>query len=247
MAAKKAPAKKAPAKKADGEALTRAVLSMLGITVDAANETPPGVPMAKFLLESEQSAKAYSKAASQFAKVPSFDVALASAAPVLVVHAKAVETVWSNARFAKQKGQGRLATRKDAESYRSEVIRNARFLFRKDEATLNEVDRIAEGEGLPDLIRDHEELAKLAGERSEDFAKAPKLGDVVARCTTFAEALKSKRDDTDAQALHQARNRVVVALNASLEEIRAAAKFLYEGNTAAMAPYLATRKRRNQS
>ena len=261
MAAKKAPAKKAPAKKAsvkkapakkapaktDGEALTRLVLAMLGITEDAANETPPGVPMAKFLLEGEQTAKAYGKAASQFAKVPSFDVELASAAPGLVLHAKARETEWSNARFAKQKGEGRLATRKDAESYRSEVIRNARFLFRKDKSTLNEVDRIAEGEGLPDLIRDHEELAKLAGEKSEDFAKAPKLGDVVARCTAFAEALKSKRDDTDAQALHQARNRAVVALNASLEEIRAAAKFLYEGDTAAMAPYLATRKRRNQS
>ena len=242
MAAKKAPAKKAPAKKVDGDALARTVLAMLGITVEVADETPPGVPMPTFILESEQTAKAYGKAASQFAKVPSFNAALANAAPSLVVHVKSAESAWSTARFAKKKGEGRVETRKQAETYRSDVIRTARFLFRKDKAALAEVERIAEGEGLPDLIRDHEELATLATSKAEAFASAKKLGDVVARCTAFAEALKAKRDDTEAQALHQARNRAVVALDASLDEIRAAARFLYEGDAAAMAPYGATQR-----
>lgn len=240
MAAKKAPAKKAPAKKVDGDALARTVLGMLGIKVEEANETSPSVAMPTLMLESEQTAKAYGKAKPQFAKVPSFHVELANAAPSLVVHVKSAEAAWAAARFAKQKGEGRVAMRKQAEMYRSDVLRTARFLFRRDKSALAEVERIAKGEGLADLVRDHEELATLATTQAEAFAMATKLGDVAARCTAFAETLKTKRDDTEAHALHEARNRAVVALDASLDEIRSAARFLYEGNAAAMAPYLST-------
>ncbi len=249
MAAKKGSAKKktsskktASAKKPkmDGDALTRSVLASQGISVEVANARPPGLPMATFLLESETTTKAYAKASATFAKVPSFNASLANAAPALVAYAKDAEAAWSSVRFVKQKGEGRGLTRKDAEAYRSKVIRTARFLFRKDAANLAELDRIAEGEGLADLIRDHEELATLATKNAALFAQAPQLGDVVSKCTAFAETLKSKRDDTDAQSLHEARNRAVAALDAALDEIREAAKFLYEGSAAAMAAYLAT-------
>jgi len=244
--ATKSAAKSAPGAKLDGDALVRSVLAGAGITLTAANKASPGVSMAKFLLEGEQAATAYGKSRAVFAKVPSFDVSLARAASALVSHAKSADSAWSAARFVRAKGEGRELTRKDAEAHRSQVIRTARFLFRNDRKAHAEIDRIAQGEGLPDLIRDHEELAALAKNHAALFAQATKLGDVVAKCTAFAEALKHKRDDTGAQALHEARNRAVVALDVSLGEIRAAARFLYEGNAAAIAPYLTTRPRRTK-
>ena len=227
-----------------GDALVQQVLEMLGITVKRANATAPGAPMARLLLENEQATEAHGLAKAKFASVPTFNVALANAAKGLLAHAKEAESAWAAARHVKKKGEGRGVTRKDAEGYRAEVIRASRFLFRRDKKGLAEVERIAEGEGLADLIRDHEELAAFATANAVKYAQAPKLGDVVARCTAFADALKAKRDDTEAQALHEARNRAVVALEGALEEIRDAARFLYEGNAAALAPYLTDRRRR---
>ena len=240
MAAKK----KSESAPVDGETLVRQVLEMLGITVKRANATSPGLAMAKLILENEQATEAYGKAKAKFATAPTFNVALANAALGLLAHTKLTESSWASARHVKKKGEGRVLTRKEAEAYRSELIRASRFIFRNAKKQLAEVERIAEGEGLADLIRDHEEFAVFATANADAYAQAPKLGDVVARCTAFADALKGKRDDTAAQELHEARNRAVVALEGALDEIRAAARFLYEGNPAALAPYLTTHRRK---
>ncbi len=231
------------AKKTDtvsGDALVLAILKAAGVTTKAANAESPGLPTATLFHEGGQAIAAYAAGRSKFTKVPTFNLVLADAALGLLAHAKEADTAWSSVRFVKQKGENRALTRKDAEAYRSALIRTSRFLFRNDKKKLAEIERIAEGQGIADLIRDHEEFAVFAADNADLYAQAPKLGDIVAQCTAHAAALKERRDDTAAQDLHQARNRAVVALELALAEIRAAAKFLYEGDVAALAPYLAT-------
>ena len=223
-----------------GKELVLSILNAAGVTTKSANAESPGLPTATLFHEGGQAIEAYGKSRSKFAKVPTINVELTDAAKALLAHAKEADTAWSSVRFVKQKGENRALTRKAAEDYRSEVIRTSRFLFRNDKSKLAEIERIAQGEGLADLIRDHEELAVLATDNADVYAQAPKLGDIPAQCSAHAAALKEKRDDTTAQELHQARNRAVVALELALAEIRAAARFLYEGDVAAMAPYLAT-------
>jgi len=229
-----------------GDALVLAILKAAGITTKSANEEAPGLPTDTLFLEGEQAIEAYGKARVKFAKAPTINLTLTDAAKGLLAHTKEAETAWSSVRFVKQKGEGRELTRKAAEAYRGEVIRASRFLFRNDKKKLAEIERIAEGQGLADLIRDHEELAVVAGNNAAVYAQAPKLGNIVEQCSAYAAALKMKRDDTTAQDLHQARNRAVVALELALAEIRAAARFLYDDDVAAMAPYLSSSPRRRR-
>ena len=223
-----------------GDALVLAILKACGITTKSANAEAPGLPTDTLFLEGEQTIEAYGKARPKFAKVPTINLMLTDAAKPLLAHAKESETAWSSVRFVKQKGENRALTRKSAETHRNNVVRTSRFLFRNDKKKLAEFERIAEGQGLADLIRDHEELAIIAGSNADVYAQAPKLGDIVEQSRAHAAALKTKRDDTEAQDLHQARNGAVVALELALAEIRAAARFLYDDNLAAMAPYLST-------
>jgi len=223
-----------------GDELAQHILAVSGISLKVANAKSPGRSMDKFFFEGERAITAYEGARAKFVKLPTFDTGLADASLSLLPHTKSAETAWASVRFVKLRGEGRALTRQDAETYRSLVIRTARFLYRRDEKKLAEIDRIAEGEGLADLIRDLEELIELLCPDAGLFAGVERVGDVVERCTAFATALKAKSDNTSAAALHQARNRAVVALDQSLAEIRATARFLYEDDPAALAPYLVT-------
>lgn len=223
----------------EGDELAQHVLAVLGISLKVANAKSPGRSMDKFFFEGERAVTAYKGARAKFVKVPTFDAALADASLALLSHTKSAETAWASVRFVRLKGEGRALTRQEAERFRSLLIRTARFLYRRDKAKLAEIDRIAEGEGLADLIRDLEELAVLLLPDAELFAGA-RVVDVVGQCTAFATALKAKSDSASAAALHQARNRAVLALDQSLAEIRAAARFLFEDDPAALAPYLVT-------
>lgn len=119
-------------------------------------------------------------------------------------------------------------------------MKSARFFFRNDPKVLLEVDRIAEGDDLPDLIRDLDDVAALATEHASLFAAAPRLGDVPKLARALATSLREATDPLPTAELLAARNRAVVALGLALREIRAAARFLYEDSPKAFAPYVST-------
>lgn len=238
--AKEAKAAPKAAKAPRGEDLVASVLASKGIALKTADAESPSFPTPTLFLEAERVIAAYRKARAAFVKVPTFEQDLADAGRGLLEHAMVVDSTWQKARFAKKKGESRGALRKEGEALRAKVLKSARFFFRNDPKVLLEVDRIAEGDDLPDLIRDLDDVAALATEHASLFAAAPRLGDVPKLARALATSLREATDPLPTAELLAARNRAVVALGLALREIRAAARFLYEDSPKAFAPYVST-------
>jgi len=205
-----------------------------------AAETLPSTAVDVLVLEAERVAKAGEKIARELAKLPGFeldDFALLGAVADELADA---ERAWKRARVA-EAADGHKDARKEAERLRASLLAAGRYLFRKDDRALRELDAIAEGDGVADLIADLRELATFVRARSAVFAAAPGLdGDVPARLTQLAEELALAPDRTEALEAQARRNRLVLVLEAMLKEVRAAARFLLRDKPKRLAPFLST-------
>ncbi len=223
-----------------GEALVLYVLSRLKITPQVASATNPSESTAPLFLDAARTIAAYAKAQRVFAKIRTFKTDVADAGAALLDHAKKVNRSWQKLRFAKRKGENRASLREEAEELRASFLKTGRFLFRDDPDSLAEVNRIAEGEGLPDLIQDMEDIVEFARLHEELFAEEEKLIGMARKAQGFAEALKRMTDGELAAAQMAARNRATVALERCLAEIRSSARYLYDGNPKALVPFLSS-------
>jgi hypothetical protein len=220
-----------------GEPLVLHILKGAKVDLKVAAATGPGEALDTYFLDAGRAIDAYRAARREFAEVPTFRAAVADAASSLMSHAKSVNREWQKVRFANKKGANRKGLRKAAEKLRSTVLEACRFLFRNDQASLDEVDRIAEGEGLADLIQDMEDLAVLAKAHAELFARVDKIAGTAETAEELRVALQEMKDGKAARDLLASRNRAVASLSLALAEIRAGARFLHGGEPAALAPY----------
>lgn len=228
----------APSAKAlTGEPLVVQTLKAAKVDAKVAGATAPAEALDSYFLDAARALDAYRDSRAEFVGVPTFKVHVADAGRSLLAHAKAVNREWQKVRFEKQKGSNRKGLRKDAEKLRSTVLGACRFLFRDDTDALAEVDRIAEGEGLADLIQDMEDIVLLAGAHAALFAKVEKLAGTAEKAEELGAALQQMKDGKSARDLLASRNRAVGALDVSVAEIRGAARFLHGGDTVALAPY----------
>lgn len=227
----------APAVTLKGEPLVLHVLKGKKIDPKVAGATKPTETLDTYFLDATRAIAAYGKARVAFAGVPTFKSPVADAAAALLAHAKSVNRQWQQVRFTNSKGTNRKGLRKAAEKLRATVLEACRFLFRDDQTALDEVDRIAEGEGLADLIQDMEDLAALDRAHSALFASVEKIAGTAAKAEDFGAALKQMKDGKSARELLASRNRAVAALGVALTEIRAGARFIHAGEPAELAPY----------
>ncbi len=233
----------------EGDALVCHVLQRAEISLEDANAAKPGDQIDAYLLEADRAIAAYRKAHDAFADdVPTFDISLASVAATLLEHAKDESSTWSKMRFSKSKGEGRGVSRKEAEKLRAKVLKLSRFVFRRNKAVLAEIERIAAGEGLADLITDLDDMVKLISAHPATFAKLKKLKGAAERAAELAVILRTMSDGVPAANQLASRNRAVEALGVALEEIRKGAKFLYEDDSPkALLPYLTSTTSRTRA
>lgn len=220
-----------------GDALVRQVLQGARVDLKEAGNTDPSEAVANYLLDAERAVAAYQEGLALFAKVPTFKPGLANSAAPLIVHTRAINREWQQMRFSSEKAPKRADLRKDAEKLRSRIIGACRFLFRDQPAKLAEIERIAKGEGLADLIQDMEDLHEVAVAEAALFAMAPKLAGAAEKTLEYAKELKRMKDAKAARELLASRNRAVVALGVALKEIRGAANYLHGDDSPALAPF----------
>lgn len=223
-----------------GEPLVQHVLKHVKIDPAVAGATTPSEGMSSYKLDAARLVEAYAKARQAFSKVPTIQLTLTDAAEPLLAHVKQADRAWQKARHLAKQGTNRGSLRKDAETLRKVFLKTCRFLYRNQPTALAEVERIALGEGLPDLIQDMEDIAVFAEGEAEVFAAVPKLVDMAEQARAFQKSLEKMKDTEAAKALLATRNRAVQALDKCLAEVRSAAHYLYEDAPAALAPYVSS-------
>ncbi len=231
-----------------GDALVRHVLLRAGVSVEAANEAKPADGMNAYFLTADRASSAYRKACRSFAAhVPGFDAPLADVGARLLQHAKDENALWEQVRVERQKGEGREASRKEAASLRAKVIALSRFAFRRSTKVMAELDRIAGGKRIANLVSDLDDLVALMRTHASTYAKLSKLKGVAERAAELAVILRTRPDRVRAAARLASRNRALFALGLSLKEIRAGAKVLHaDDGPRALAPYRAASTSRSR-
>jgi len=234
MAAKKTAGSSGAKKQSPSSSIDR----RLGALPAGSADTAPTTPVVESLLEARQVALAAFKDRNLMAKLPGFEVRDIDDLRPLADALEVAEDAWRDQRLSK-KGGGQGKSRAEAESLKTELMRSARYLLRKDPEMLVRLNDIAAGDGLPDLIDDLGRLAKLVGEHAALFAAdsgLPKNPAGVAR--SLAETLTNGVDSSAANAAQARRNLLAHAVDDAVHEIRAAAHFLFHGEPKKLAPYL---------
>ncbi len=225
MASKKAPKSKSSALLAKAPEASKAFVSSIPIDV--------------LLLEAAQAAKAGKKLRARLVKLPSFEIKDLDNLPALIAELTAAETIWGTLRFAAAAGRQKVASRKEAEALRSDLLGSAEFLFRKDKDASAALARIRDGEGLADLVADLHDLVKFWGAHKKVWALDESISDAdFKRASELAELLGSAEDSDDAITAQEHRNQLAWLLEQRLSELRDAAGFLLRKTPRRLTPFL---------
>jgi hypothetical protein len=207
----------------------------------------PIIPVKVRLYEGKLVFEIVSKKRAELANLADYDIEAFDALPLVAEALEAQERAWEVMRGTK----AFTPTRRAAEDFRSYFLATARFLFRKDETVLAELDRIAQGSGKEDLVADLNDIAALA-EKPEYAAKLAldkKLPqDVPAHARELASNLVKGKDNTESLEARARRNQLYWLLTEIVAEARAGGRFLFRDDPQALtmlaSNYDADRKRR---
>jgi len=211
--------------------------SLLGVPVEAARE-PPSMPVGVALLEGARLWAAASKARPKFVALEDFPAESFDAIPHLLTALADAEKDWQRLRQV-MKLKSLVVVRKDAEAWRRILMVAGRYLLRKNAAAQLELDRIQEGEGLPDLIQDLNDLADFICAHLDVLLRDTKVTrDTPAALRAMAKTLSEGEGDSEtALSAMEHRNKVFAALDTALGEVRAAAGYLYANDPKRLQPY----------
>ena len=186
--------------------------------------TVPNKPVKVALLEAERLEAGLKPHKKALLALPGFDASDLSELGALTAALSDAERTWDRIRI--RRGEDSLtAMRKDAEAWRRDALAAGRYLLRKDKRALGELDRIAEGEGLADLVADLGELRTFIADHPQAFEALEKPIDVAA-AEKLASGLGQGGDGPAASEALSARNRAYWALDSAVTEIRAGLRFL---------------------
>lgn len=210
--------------------------AVLGVPAAAAREAP-SMPVSVAVFEASRLWAAASKSRAKFVALEDFPAASFDAIPHLIEALATAEKDWQRLRHA-MKLKSLVALRKEAEALRRVVMVAGRYLLRKSAAAQLELDRIQEGEGLADLIQDLSDLADLIDANMSVMTRDKNI--TAATPGQLREMAKTLGEGEDSDAALQAqghRNTVFAALDAAIDEVRAAAGYLYADDPKRLLPY----------
>jgi len=114
-----------------------------------------------------------------------------------------------------------------------------RYLLRKNAAALLEINEIADGSGIEDLVADLKRAAFIAetfGEKLAVDSKLPK--DIPSYARSMAERLSKAVDHSAANEALAERNAAYFIVDEAAGEIREAARFLFRDDPKSLAPFV---------
>ena len=153
--------------------------------------------------------------------------------PVRNGAAREAQSIWNKDYHSQQEAQVQWNEEAPAAyEFRDDLLRTFRYAFRKEEALLNRVRAIAEGDGHVDLIQDLNDLAVLGRENPEKFTgldfepatldAAAALSDHLA--DLLAEANGDKAIQNESKVI---RDKAYTHVKELADEIREAGKYLF--------------------
>ncbi|WP_346863281.1 hypothetical protein [uncultured Draconibacterium sp.] len=153
--------------------------------------------------------------------------------PVRTGAARYAQSVWNKDYNSQQEAQKRWTEEAPAAyELRDMLLRTFRYAYRKDEALLNRVRAIAEGEGNDDLVQDLSDLSVLGKENPDpltamgfDLALLDTAeSESDAKATLLAEANGDKAIQNESKVI---RDKAYTHLKELADEIREAGKYLF--------------------
>lgn len=237
MAAKK---KKTQSKKKKSPTVFN-LTPLLAALPDSAKLTDPPLPADVLIAEAKVCSKEALRHELLFAALQDFDRRCVVQLPHLIASFESAQRAWDQARMVRSAGKNRAATRQQADQLRTELVASARYLLRRNPGAQLELDRITQGDGLPDLVADLRDLALLGKQHAAVFAKAPGFPkDAFTQCTQLADALEETTDAEPALQAREHRNRVGAVLDQWLTEVRDAARYVFRKDPARLRPFLSS-------
>lgn len=211
---------------------------LLAMPKEAAKKTP-SMPVRVAQLEGERLWAVAKPSRAKFVALEDFPADDFDSIPYLLDALAEAETDWQRKRV-QARAKGLVVARKDAEKARHVVMNAGRYRLRKNAAAQTELDRIDEGEGLPDLIQDLKDAATFTETHAAVLERDPKITkDTPQMLRALATTLSEGEGDSEvAITAMEHRNKVFAALEAALGEVRAAAGYLYWDDAKRLQPYL---------
>jgi hypothetical protein len=120
--------------------------------------------------------------------------------------------------------------REDAAQMKTDMLAAGRFLLRHDAKAQRQLDQIAAGEGLEDLIEDLRALAAFWSEHEETLAQSDLGDDIVERARAMAARLtlmNRGQKDREHEEAHAHRNRALALVDEAVHEVRAAGRYVF--------------------
>lgn len=205
-----------------------------------AADTAPTMPVGQALLEAERVYREAKGERGSFKKLPGFDIDDLDYLRDLLVALDDAEDAWRKHRLDRRSDPNTEA-RREAEDLRASAISSGRYLLRHDPRAQAELDFIAEGEGLADLIQDLRDLNRFITAHSDAYAGDLHLPEgAAARMLELATTLMASADNDQSRAALALRNRCYHALQHAVSEVRAAARYLFRGKPKRLDAFVAT-------
>ena len=129
--------------------------------------------------------------------------------------------------------------REEAAQLKTDLMAAGRYVLRRDAEAQKDLDKIAAGEGLADLVRDLRDLAKFYTKRANDLKTADVPRNAIGRAKELAAhlsvAVATGSLDEKAREVHQHRVKALTMLDDATREIRAAGRYVFRTAPARLA------------